>query len=74
MCYEAGEELYYFHCADMLLADGKLHLDDTGVWNQTIIVEGEDLDRRLVTASGTSAYVRDVDGTSEVKGNSENSY
>lgn len=58
----------------MFLADGNLHLDDTCVWNQTIIVEGEDLDRRLVTASGTSAYVRDVDGTSAVKGVSENSY
>lgn len=58
----------------MFLADGNLHLDDTCVWNQPIIVEGEDLDRRLVTASGTSAYVRDVDGTSVVKGISENSY
>ena len=32
----------------MFLADGNLHLDDTCVWNQSIIVEGEDLDRRLV--------------------------
>ena len=41
----------------MFLADGNLHLDDTCVWNQPIIVEGEDLDRRLVTASGTSPII-----------------
>ena len=56
-------------------ANGSMNLlEDTCVWNGTIVVEGEDLDRRRSLNSGTSVYVRDVDGANAVKGISEESY
>lgn len=57
----------------MYFADGDLNMDDSCVWNQTIVIEGENLNYRKATANGT-AYIRNVDVTSKVQGISDFSY
>ena len=57
----------------MYLANGNLVLDDTCVWNPTIVVEAEDVDSRT-TVSGSNAFIRNTDANSPIQGVSGNSY